>query len=612
MAMIPNDVIDKVRSQAKIEDIVGKYVHLSRSGKNLFAHCPFHEDQTPSFCVSPQRQIFHCFSCGRGGNVFDFLMEMKNMSFPQSVTAVAKDEGINLSGRYLQRRPKRPVNKFKLTLIKMYDKVAQLYHHILIDTEAGQPALDYLHRRGLTDDTINAYNLGFAPQQPLLKTLFAGQQLSPTIIQKSGLFIQRQNGEMRDRFFNRVMYPIRNQNGQTIAFSGRVLNKKASPAKYLNSPETPIFHKRDVIFNLDKAKATVKKVHTVILFEGYMDVMSAYQSGVKNGIASMGTSLTGNQIKDIEAISRKVLVCYDGDEPGQKAINRAVNILMPTRLQVGVIQMPNGIDPDEYRQKYGEKQFYHYVHSAQETPTTFRLRFLKRGRNLNNQHDQLAYLKDALRVIAQVRSSVNRDVYLNGLAHTFHVKVQDLQGQIANLVRYYQKLNQYQHVHHQSSVGRAPQTQVTELPKPAAREELAEQILLKRMLFDHNIWLEVTSRSGFKFFDLKYQMLYEVAEGYLRLHKNQYDPHGFEQFADRANLTPLAKQINSLDLSKQINNSGIQDCVKIIMMAPLKKKLKKVKQDLQDAASRGDTTREQQDTQKVIEIIRKLRGLKNG
>lgn len=317
---IPEDVIEQVRSQVNIVDVVSQYVQLKQSGKNLFGLCPFHEERTPSFSVSEDKQIFHCFSCGRGGNVFKFMMEIENLSFPEAVKKVAEMEHLDVDSKYFtDAAPASRETSEQKQLIELHEQAVKLYHHILINTKMGKSALDYLHHRGVNDETIDLYQLGYAPQQRLLKPFFDERQADYQLLRKSGLFSETQDGKLRDRFVDRVMYPIRNATGQTVAFSGRLLAKDSDMPKYLNSPETELFNKRKILFNLDLARPNIRSKQPALLFEGFMDVISAYQGGIKSGIASMGTSLTEQQIYDIQRITREVIVCYDGDAPGQKS-----------------------------------------------------------------------------------------------------------------------------------------------------------------------------------------------------------------------------------------------------------------------------------------------------
>jgi DNA primase len=332
VARIPQHVIDDVRSRTNIVEVIGQYVQLKKSGsKNYTGLCPFHNEKTPSFSVAEDKQFYYCFGCGRGGNVFSFVQELEGISFSEAVVKVAEIEDIPVAENYRQAPQTNPESSKTQQLIKLHEKASEVYHHMLVHTTAGQEALDYLLQRGLTEELIEEFQIGFAPnQREFLERIFQNESLDPQYFAESGLFVERDAG-LADRFYQRIMFPIRNFQGKIIGFSGRWLQTDAFPGedqpKYLNSPETSLFNKREVLFNFDKARSTIRKEGSVFLFEGFMDVLAAWQSGIQNGIASMGTSLTNQQIAAIERVSKELILCYDGDKAGIEATNRGIELL---------------------------------------------------------------------------------------------------------------------------------------------------------------------------------------------------------------------------------------------------------------------------------------------
>ncbi|WP_225362916.1 DNA primase [Apilactobacillus quenuiae] len=602
--MIPEDVIDKVRDQTNISDVVSQFVSLHKSGKNLFGLCPFHEENTPSFSVNEQKQIFHCFSCGRGGNVFKFLMELQNLSYPEAVKKVADMQGIKIDNNYLQSRNNKKVDSNEQVLIDMHTQSTDLYHHILMNTEIGQQALDYLHNRGLKDEVINKYQLGFAPSNSILKTFLSQKKYQYQELRKSGLFFEDDNGDLKDRFFNRIIYPITNEFGNVIAFSGRVLNKDDNQAKYLNSPETSIFNKRKVLFNFSNARKTIRKEKTAILYEGFMDVISADQSGIQNGIASMGTSLTDEQIYLLQRNITNLYVCYDGDAPGQNAINRSIGILEQTKLKLGIIQMPSGIDPDEYRQQNGEAKFKSYMSSALESVISFKMHFLKLNRNLDNENDKINYINDVLCEIAKVSQPIERDIYINQISGQFNLNKLDLTNQLNKLVNRNnlgKKANDYKSGIDTSHVNSALIGNV----KSIGRVEMAERSLLNRILNDHEMWLRLLGKDGFCFADEKYQLIYILAQEYFRNH-SEYKADAFQDFVKEEDLQQLLINVDLIDLSGEPTNSEIDDYVNIIMNdAPIEKQLKTKQAELDEAKKLGDVDRQIDITTDIINLQRK-------
>ncbi len=426
--MIPEEVIDNVRSAVNIVDVVSRYVQLRKAGKNLFGICPFHDEKTPSFSVSEDKQIFHCFSCGRGGNVFKFLMDLEKISFPEAVRRVAEFGNVPLDDKYVKKSPKSAYSATQSEMIGLYEKAAELYHHVLVNTQLGEKALAYLKKRGITEADMQDFDLGFAPaDQDLLLSFLKEQQIDQKQMQDSGLFIETADGSLKDRFFNRIMFPIKDNNGKIVAFSGRSLVKDDQHPKYLNSPETSIFNKGKVLYNFSQARPEIVQKKTVILYEGFMDVIAAHRAQVANGIATMGTSLTEDHVRALKRVASRVVICFDGDEPGQRAIAKAIALIKQTSdLQISVIFIPDNRDPDEYVRDKGVESFQKLMNQTGESSTAFLLKFDRMGLNLANENDQLEYLKKALQRIGELNDALEQDLYLNQLAEEFSIDKRDL------------------------------------------------------------------------------------------------------------------------------------------------------------------------------------------
>ncbi|MCP9332184.1 DNA primase [Lentilactobacillus hilgardii] len=585
---IPEDVIEQVRSQVNIVDVVSQYVQLKQSGKNLFGLCPFHEERTPSFSVSEDKQIFHCFSCGRGGNVFKFMMEIENLSFPEAVKKVAEMEHLDVDSKYFtDAAPASRETSEQKQLIELHEQAVKLYHHILINTKMGESALDYLHHRAVNDETIDLYQLGYAPQQRLLKPFFDERQADYQLLRKSGLFSETQDGKLRDRFVDRVMYPIRNGTGQTVAFSGRLLAKDSDMPKYLNSPETELFNKRKILFNLDLARPNIRSKQPALLFEGFMDVISAYQGGIKSGIASMGTSLTEQQIYDIQRITREVIVCYDGDAPGQKAIKRAIDAFKQTdhQLDLKVVSIPDGMDPDEFIRNRGADKFQTLLQHAQ-SPVDFDLNYLKQEANLKTEEGQAAYISEALKLISTISSGISRDLYLNRLADSFSIDKQVLKQQLQPLIR----KNVTKRANHQIPAAQP----VNQSLQKRDKVTVAQMQLLNRMLHNHDVWVKVSGISGFSFVDEQYQMLYLLAEGYFSKF-DQYNVATFSNLITEDSLQTLLIDIDMMNLPEEPSPMEIDNDLDVIMnRAPVETKIKKKQAELKQASKIGDVDKQRQ------------------
>lgn len=628
MAKIPEEVLTKVRKSVDIGDVIGQYVNLKQSGKNLSGLCPFHEERTPSFTVNEKEQFYYCFGCHRGGNVIKFLMDYKHIDFLAAVKEVARLGNVSLPSQYTETaaKPASPVSEARKQLLQLHSRAAALYHHLLVSTAAGQPAMNYLKKRGTSREMVEQFNLGYAPDEEILQPYFKKQGLDYQVLRKSGLFVEDQEGKLHDRFHGRVIFPLLDSNGQVIGFSGRVLNTadKTIP-KYLNSPETELFNKRRTLFNFDQAKKAARKAGRIFLFEGFMDVISAFSAGVHNGVASMGTSLTGDQVKILSRATDQLDVCYDGDQPGQEAINRALKLIKEnstSKLKVQVVQLPAGIDPDEFVQQRGADKFKQYLTNSEESQTDFLLRYLRNGVNLSNQEEKAQYLQEAAKVLAQVDNQLTRDVYVKQLASEFNVDASALQSQIRPLLRQ-QSENAVETSEGLDAVpvddsplppppvdeeAGSPANFATEPTPPQRmtyldRTELAEQTLLHYMLHDPETWRYVTSQEGFAFTHVKYQTLYCLAEGYLSSH-DQYSTAEFMDMLDDDQLKNLLGQIEAMQVDEIPSRSVINDCLnEILHQAPLETQIAKLRAEIKEAQSLND---EDQTTKLATDLIKLL------
>lgn len=606
---IPTDVIDQIRSDVNILDIVGQYVQLHRSGSNWFGLCPFHTEKTGSFSVNEPKQFFHCFSCGRGGNVFKFLMEIEDLTFPEAVYRTAELAGIELDAKYLPQNAGAEDTQSETGKLKrLYAQAGQLYHHILVNTKLGQPALDYLHERGLSDELIAEFQLGYAPQAEILQAFFHEKKLDDyQTLRKSGLFSEREGEDLAERFNDRIMFPIRDQTGSIIAFSGRLLTPDKKLPKYLNSPEGILFNKRKVLFNFDKAKKTIRHESKVYLFEGFMDVLAAWRAGIKNGVASMGTSLTSEQIYLLEQTASKLYICYDGDLPGRKATKRALELIAPlSKFELGAILLPEKLDPDEYVRKYGPENFKDFVTSHERTELEFYLEYFRVGRNLETESDQLAYITDVLEKVAQVKDPLARDLTLNRLAKEFELDKNNLTSQLQALMQQVQseQLKQDQANSLKRSDKVVYSTQQRQEKKRYSPAEQAERLLLYRLLHEHDVFLCIKGLADFSFIHEEYETIFLLADGYF----DRYSEYESASFLDFLKDEHLRQIIISLELGDygEVNEQEISDCLAFIMQhSPLEEQIKVVKTQLEQAKRLGDAKAIMEQTTKLIELLKK-------
>jgi len=368
MPLISDQTIQDVLANTDIVDLIGETVSLSKQGKSYFGLCPFHNEKTPSFSVEPERKTFHCFGCGEKGDAISFVQKTRNMSFVEAVETLADRANMNLD--FSAHKTDDPnarlygINQDALNFYKLY----------LSNTKQGQTALDYLHKRGIEDDIIQTFDLGLAPgEYDLLTKTLTDRDVLVSDLYDLGLTKQSKTDQYYDLFRNRIIIPIKDEKGNTVAFSGRVyLDKDESQAKYINSPQTKIFTKSNVLYNLNNARAAIEQTKRVVLFEGYMDVIAAHRAGIAESVASMGTSLTREQVRLIKKHTDHLIICYDGDPAGIEATSRAINLIQNEQMNVEIVLLPDRLDPDDYITKYGKDKLKQFIDNNRMDSIAFR------------------------------------------------------------------------------------------------------------------------------------------------------------------------------------------------------------------------------------------------
>ena len=618
---IPQEVIEEVRHRTNIVDIIGQYVQLKKSGKNYMGLCPFHEERSPSFSVAEDKQIFHCFGCGKGGTVFNFLQEIEGISFPESVKRVADLEHLSVDFDWSEPREvaDTPENQQRRSLLQLHSKAAELYHHILVNTRIGEPALNYLLERGLTQELIETFQIGFAPQKrDFLSQVFKNEQLDETLFEPSGLFVQRDNGTFLDRFYQRIMFPINDPQGNVIAFSGRLLKTADFPGdempKYLNSPETTLFNKRETLFNFDKARKEIRKENTVLLFEGFMDVIAAWQSGVKSGVASMGTSLTNEQIRRLERVAKEVVICYDGDNAGVQATNRAIQLLQEnSHFDLSIVSIPEKLDPDEYVRKYGAEAFQNLANHGRETVFSFKMNYHRLTRDMNNEKEQLDYVNELLRELTNVQSPLERDRYLNQIAQEFQLSVHSLEEQFNQLKQEQRSVQrQERQQFYQEEMMPPPMEEPVfeenhvQNKLPLTQVQKAERSLLFRLMNEQGVRQTVQQLPDFSFAHDEYQELYFLLESYATLHQS-FDIADFINFLQDNQTKQLAIEIAYQNLSEESSEREVADLLHVIALTSIAEAIEQKKIQQQEAKRVGNQQLEAELTMEIIQLARQLK-----
>ena len=407
----PPSFIDEVVARNPFEDVVGQYVNLKRSGANLFGLCPFHGEKTPSFSVAPDKGIYYCFGCHKGGGVINFQMEIEGLSYGDAVRALAKRAGMEVpEAPQFQSRYKQQERLWALS------KEAARYFHSKLYAQEGTEGLSYAQKRGMPKSTLTKFGIGFAPNSwNGLVDAMKAKGYTDQELKDAGL-VSEKNGRIYDRFRNRLMFPIIDVRGNVIGFGGRVMDD--STPKYLNSPETIIFNKRKNLFALNLAKKS--KLGYLILVEGYMDAVALHQYGFDCAVASLGTSLTQEHAVLLSRYTEQVVLIYDGDEAGQNATRRAIPMLEAAGIQVKVLRMHDAKDPDEYLKKYGADKFKVLLEEASNR-VEYQLGAIARKYHLNDDEERIQFLREAADLVASLPSPVQREVYGGRAAETAKV-----------------------------------------------------------------------------------------------------------------------------------------------------------------------------------------------
>ena len=419
MPWYSEEQIEEVRSRSDIVSVIGRYVRLKRAGSGYTGLCPFHNEKTPSFHVNPARQMYKCFGCGVGGNVLTFVMEYENLTFPEAMEMLAQENGIELPKQELTAQQKQQ-ESLRQTLLEINKKAAR-YYFALLKSPRGKPGYDYLTGRGLSDETILHFGLGYAGQGGgELYQYMKKEGYSDSVLKETGLFKMDERGAY-DKFWNRVMFPIMDANNRVIGFGGRVMGD-AKP-KYLNSPETKIFDKSRNLFGLNYAKRG--KRSNMILCEGYMDVIALHQAGFTNAVASLGTAFTEQQANLIRRYTDEVLLTYDSDGAGIKAAMRAIPMLRRAGITGKVIHMEPYKDPDEFIKNLGAEEFEKRMEEAQNS-FFFEIEVIKKNYSMSDPEQKTKFIHETARKLLIFEDKIQRDNYLEAVAARYNIKTEDL------------------------------------------------------------------------------------------------------------------------------------------------------------------------------------------
>ncbi|MEK3881605.1 DNA primase [Paenibacillus sp. PL2-23] len=603
---IPDEVIDAVRKRHDIVETVGKYVHLTKQGKYMKGLCPFHSEKTPSFTVTPELQIFHCYGCGKSGNVIRFLEYKEGYTFPEAVRILAEEAGMPITwapdgGKETPQDPNRQ------KLIEAHELAIKFYHYLLNNTKQGDRAKQYLRDRGMSDRLIDHFMIGYAPDEwDVLTRFLTGRGYDPELMEKGGLLSAKSDGSgYVDRFRGRIMFPLWDASGKAAAFAGRIIGE-GNP-KYLNSPETMLFTKSRTLYNLHYARPAIRKSKQVVLFEGYMDVIKSWNAGVHNGVATMGTALTEEHCSLLRRLAEEVLLCYDGDEAGQAAAHKSIPMLEAAGLRVYVAMLPKGKDPDEYINEHGPEAYMRDVIDEPVSVTKFKLIYSRKNHILLKEEGRKNYLMEAVAIVAGLDSSTEREVHLKELSREFDISLDALKQDCHSIRQEHQKKRpQGDNNDNSWNNGRNEKRRTSRAPSILPAYTYAERRLLHVMMRDREIAETVHERIGDAFNAQDHAALAAYLYAY---YAGGYEPDAakFIETLHDDRLEETASTILLMDGDFPFDETLLEAYMETILKVPRLREIERKKEDMVRAERAGDALEAARLGLEIITLERQLK-----
>lgn len=577
--LVDNNKINEIRTSVDIVDIISEYINLTEKGKNFFGVCPFHDDHSPSMSVSRDKQMYKCFSCGAGGNVINFVMDYENITFLEALSKLADHSGISLDLKNYHKS--QPQTKFK-DYYDVYDLAFKLYTNN-INTELGHQARDYLLNRDIDSKSIKLFGIGLAlKNNTMLINMLKKKGYQEEFLLKSGLLNQFEEG-CKDKFYDRIMFPLHDLTGKVIGFSGRVYNRE-DKSKYINTQETDVFKKGELLYNYHLAKNIARQKNQVIIVEGFMDVIRMHTIGIDNVIATMGTACTKQQLNLIKKMAKEIILCYDGDAAGQKANYTICNELGQLGCNVKIALLSNGLDPDEYILKYGKDSFINQIDNAVNS-MDFKINYLKQNKDLTSSQDMAKYVNEIMEELNKVNDPVLTELTLQKISDESHLSIEFLKG----------KLDQ-----------KEIKEEIIELvPKQIRKVDKytkAEQYLLYYMLESEEV-IKIYRKKVTFMPTYRYRMLArEICYFYQEYHFiNSADLITF--LRNSKEEVETLKEIINLDIKENYTREEILDYIKLIRDYNIKSETKRIKEQLKQEL---DTMKKTQLAMKIVELQKQL------
>lgn len=420
-------LIQKVIDNSDIVEVIGEYINLEKKGNDYKGLCPFHNDSNPSLSVSPQKKVFKCFSCNAAGNVISFVQRIENISFMDALKKVANKSGIKLNLK------ENPHEQRRQKYYKILNDATFAYEFYLHNTNEGKKALEYLEKRHISLDVIKKFRIGLSSHNEniICKVLLEQNKYLPIDLKEVGLIDDDTNGKEVDLFHGRIMFPITDLKGNVVGFSGRVYDRESN-SKYLNTKENEIFKKKEILFNYSSCVNDIKMLNHVFVFEGFMDVIACYRAGINNAIATMGTSLTENQVEIISSLTNNITLCYDGDNPGIEASKRAIKMFMKKNISLSSIVLPEGLDPDDYINKFGKEAFLDLFNNHRVSSIDYLYEIAKKKLDRSNPNSLIAFQKEVYNIIKEINNPSLNSYLLNKLSSDLAIDKSKLENDLSS------------------------------------------------------------------------------------------------------------------------------------------------------------------------------------
>lgn len=604
MTKIPEETIEQVRSKTDIVDLIGEYVQLTKRGRNWFGLCPFHGESTPSFSVAEDKQLFHCFGCGASGNAITFVMDIENSPFTEAIAKLADRAGIELGYTFNESSKSGQSNEFQ-HMIEAHTLAANFYSHLLLNTVEGEKALHYLEQRGFSRDHIEKYGIGWSlDDREVLTQLLQRKKFDMKEMERAGLCIMKNDGTgYFDRFRGRIMFPLHDDNGNVVAFSGRILTNTKEEAKYLNSPETPIFEKSRLLYNFHHARLNVRKTGKVILFEGFMDTISAERAGVMNSVAVMGTSLSDTHLTKLKRIANQLIICCDGDNAGWEAAKRFALLSSEKGLDAQIALLPGKMDPDEYISTYGGEAFTDKILGNPHSYMSFIMAYYKRSKNLSHENDVLQYIHEVMEELARKVSPIERDLMIRQLSSETGVSKDALNEQLMKKVGTLAKQDKAKRQDEQEK-----QIVFKDTSRSPTGIERAERLLLSHLLSDGILFDRIRDENQGIFIHEEYTTIYVKLAGFYEQHKRP-DFHRFAESLEDRELRKIVMEAAMLERDPEFAELEITDCIHHLEKHQILRRIDEMMHESKEAEKMNDYTRALELAREIIQLRKSLSAL---